>query len=266
MNKYALCAVLVASVASLAWMPRHGAAADPDPKGLVEKVVKEAGGVDALRDRNDVQYTYVYRNGPKGTLDVSVERYVFDGELSWARYDIHEGMAPDAQGAVVQGYDGKTTWETIDGKAVTDAQALKLADFLRKTNFYWFAMTFKLLDPGMTYKYEGQRKVGNTTYEMVRVGFNDGVGDVADTYLLYINPQTWRVDQFLFTVLDFGMKEPLLMTVEYERVDGVLLSTKRRYAPATWSGKVRGKPQWTDEISVGVEFNNGFSKSMFKSP
>ncbi|MEM8609799.1 MAG: hypothetical protein AAGF92_22065 [Myxococcota bacterium] len=267
MRKYALYALIIGAGVGLFGAPGATLADDPDPRTLVEKVVKEAGGANALRDRNDVQYTYIYRSGESGALDVSVERYLFDGEYSWARYDVHEGrMFGGAVGPVVQGYDGRNTWQTDNGVATEKPQALKMADFLRKTNFYWFAMTFKLLDPGMTYAYEGTRKVGDTTYELVRVGFNQGVGDVADTYLLYINPNTWRVDQFLFTVLDFGMKEPLMMKVDYERVDGVLLATKRRYAPAKWSGKVSSKAKWTDEISVNVEFDNGFKKSMFEGP
>lgn len=267
MSKTAPYALFLAAAIGLLAASQATADADPDPRSLIEKVVNEAGGVNALRDRKDVQYTYIYRNGESGALDVSVERYLFDGEYSWARYDVHEGMAfGDAVGPIVQGYDGETTWETVNGVATEKPEALKIADFLRKTNFYWFAMTFKLLDPGMTYKYEGQRKVGGTTYELVRVGFNEGVGDVADTYLLYINPNTWRIDQFLFTVLDFGKKEPFMMKVDYERVDGVLLGTKRRYAPAKWTGKMIGKPKWADEISVSIEFNNGFTKSMFKAP
>jgi len=270
MQEYARKAALLAllAVLSIAMLPPSSEAADPDPKGLVEKVVAQAGGIGALRAKRDVEYTYIYRNGESGALDVSLERYVFDGEKSWARYVVHEGSLSEAEGTVVQGYNGKTTWQTVDGERTTDPKMLKMADFLRKTNFYWFAMTFKLLDPGMTYTYEGQREVDGTTYETVRVGFEEGVGDVSDTYLLYINPKTWRIDQFLFTVLDFGMKEPFLMKVDYDVVDGVMLPTKRRYAPATWEGKLkrRGKTKWTDEISVGIRFNNGFKPKLFEAP
>ncbi|MGB5809863.1 MAG: DUF6503 family protein [Polyangiales bacterium] len=262
-----LLAMQVALAVLVSAVPMRVRADDPDPRALVAKVVSEAGGADALREKKDVQYTYLYRNGETGALDVSVERYVFDGERSWARYDVHEGGAfAGLEGTIVQGYDGKSTWQTVDGVRTTDPKQLKIADFLRKTNFYWFAMTFKLLDPGMTYVYEGRRKVGDTTYELVRVGFDEGVGDVADTYLLYINPKTSRIDQFLFTVLDFGKKEPLMMKVEYERVDGLLIGTKRLYAPATWSGKMLGTPKWAEEISVGIRFDNGFSNAMFDAP
>lgn len=127
-------------------------------------------------------------------------------------------------------------------------------------------MTFKLLDPGLRYTYEGSQKRDGVVYELVKITFDEGVGDVSDTYLLYINTDTWRIDQFLFTILDFGKTEPFLMTVEYDRVDGVLLPVERRYAPATWAGKPRGKPTWSDEISVGIRFGNGFPEALFQRP
>ncbi|MGB5683939.1 MAG: DUF6503 family protein [Polyangiales bacterium] len=259
-------AVAAASLALLLAPTGELAADATDAKALVAKVVEEAGGVDALRKKANVEYTYLYRRGETGALDVSVERYVFDGEKSWARYDVYEGLNPGGKGPVVQGYDGRSTWQTVAGVKSSDADSLKKADFLRKTNFYWFAMTFKLLDPGLQYEYAGRRKVGDTTYELVKVTFDAGVGDVSDTYLLYINPNSWRVDQFLFTVLDFGKTEPLLMMVEYERVDGVLLPTKRRYTASDWSGQSTEDAKWTDEISVGIRFGNGFDESLFARP
>jgi hypothetical protein len=242
------------------------AAEPPDARALVAKVVDEAGGADALKKKVDVEYTYLYRRGETGALDVSVERYRFDGEKSWARYDVHEGVHPGSEGPVIQGYDGQTTWLTVAGVEHSDAESLARADFLRKTNFYWFAMTFKLLDPGIRYTYAGRKKVGQATYELVKITFGKGVGDVSDTYLLYINPKTWRIDQFLFTVLDFGKTDPFLMRVEYERVEGVLLPTKRRYTASDWLGQVAQDARWTEEISVGIRFDNGFEEGLFAAP
>jgi hypothetical protein len=265
-NRNCSLAFAVVTASLIAFAVESSAAKTPDPRDLVTKVVEAAGGVDALRAKNDVEYTYIYRNGASGKLDVSVERYVFDGERSWARYDVHENLPPEIEGTVVQGYDGRTTWQTADGAPATDTAQLRRADFLRKTNFYWFAMTFKLLDPGLRYSYEGQRKVGDTNYELVKITFGEGVGDVSDTYVLYIDTNTWRVDQFLFTVLDFGKTEPLLMRVRYDRVDGVLLPTERHYTASDWAGSVPRDAEWTDEISVGIRFNNGFSAELFQAP
>ncbi|MFZ1863236.1 MAG: DUF6503 family protein [Polyangiales bacterium] len=260
--------ILLVALSASSFVAARGelAAQATDPKALVAKVVEEAGGADALRNKTDVEYTYLYRRAGTGAIDVSLERYVFDGEKSWARYQVHESVHPSGPGPVVQGYDGQSTWQTVAGLRSGDEKSLAMADFLRKTNFYWFTMTFKLLDPGMRYTYEGKKKVGATTYELVKIGFDDGVGDVSDTYLLYIDPKTWRIDQFLFTVLDFGRKDPFLMKVEYERIDGVLLSTRRRYAPSDWSGKVPKDAQWTDEVSLGVRFDNGFEDTLFEAP
>ena len=257
---------LVFAIAGAFAAPLSAEQHDEDPRALVARVVDEAGGADALRKRKDVEYTYLYRRGDTGTVDLSLERYLFDGERSWARYDVHEMVAPTVAGPVVQGYDGSTSWQTANGERQTDKESVARADFLRKTNFYWFAMTFKLLDPGMNYAYRGRRKVGDTVYEVVKLTFDQGVGDVSDTYLLYINPKTWRIDQFLFTVLDYGKKDPFLMEVDYEIVDGVLLPVKRRYTESDWSGKVKKGAKWNDEVSMGVRFDNGFEASIFEPP
>jgi hypothetical protein len=56
-----------------------------------------------------------------------------------------------------------------------------------------------------------------------------------------------------------------MMEVEYERVDGVLLPTKRRYTQSDWSGNVPKDAEWTDEISIGIRFNNGFEPPLFQA-
>ena len=260
-SRFPILAILV-----LLASPVNGRADGRDAKALVARVVAEAGGADALRKKSDVEYTYLYRRAGTGAIDLSVERYVFDGEKSWARYEIHEGVGPAVSGPIVQGYDGESSWQTVAGTRDQERQSLAMADFLRKTNFYWFAMTFKLLDPGIRYSYEGQREVDGKPYELVKVSFDAGVGDVADTYLLYVNPRSWRVDQFLFTVLDFGKTDPFLMEVEYERVEGVLLPVRRRYTTSDWSGRVSEDAEWTDEVSVGIRFANGFGSALFAPP
>lgn len=237
-----------------------------DPKKLVEKMVETVGDYNKLKSLKDVQYTYTNRDNASGKADVSIERYIFDGEMSWAKYTKHEKYVfPDQQGEVIQGYNGKDSWVTLNGKLIDDPQANKLADFIRKTNFYWFAMMQKLLDPGINYTYEGIKNVNGIDYELVRVGFNEGVGDVSDTYLLYINPNTNLVDQFLFSVMDFGVTEPFIMKVEYEEIEGAKLPSARKFTKANWEGEVL-EDIWNDEIMTDIKFNNGFNKSDFDKP
>jgi hypothetical protein len=100
---------------------------------------------------------------------------------------------------------------------------------------------------------------------LVGIGFDPGVGDVQDTYVLYLNPKTHLVDQFLFTVMDFGIKEPFLMKVKYEEIAGLKLPTKRKAAAADWDGILKDE-NWVAEISENIKFNNGFTREMFEKP
>ncbi len=238
------------------------AAFGQDAKQLIDQMIDVSGGQELLYQLKDVEYRYTYQNAKTGKKDVSLERYIFDGELSWARFDEQNNALAQVPGQLVQGFDGAKAWATIDGEAQSDPQILKMADFLRKTNYYWFAMMFKLADPGMTYKYNGERNLEGIPYQIVEVGFEVGVGDVQDTYVLYINPYTHLVDQFLFTVLDFGRKDPLLMRVQYGHVDGLMLPVVRRYIAADWEGTPQGD-DWTLEIMQDIKFNQNLDRAAF---
>ena len=234
-----------------------------DPKKLVKEMVDANGGIKQFRALKDVSYTYTYHDTATDKRDVSTEKYIFDGEYSWAEYHTHEKFVmPNVQGTVTQSFNGAKTKVHHDGALVTDKKAVEMAHFLRKTNYYWFAMMFKLLDPGLNYSYEGTKKHNDITYDLVKVGFEQGIGEASDIYLLYINPETKMVDQFLFTVMSFGKKDPFMMTVEYETVSGVKFPTKRKYTTAKWDGTITGE-KWVHEISTKLSFNNGYGKEMF---
>ena len=100
----------------------------------------------------------------------------------------------------------------------------------------------------------------------MKVGFAPGVGDVQDTYLLYLNPETGLVDRFLFTVMDFGVATPHLMVVSYEEVGcGLMLPTHRRYTAADWDGTITDDT-WVEEIAENLKFGNGFDAALFAAP
>lgn len=229
---------------------------------LVYNLVDKVGDYQKLRSKNDVSYTYTYTT-PDGQKDISKEKYIFDGELSHGEYTQHQRTLPHLEGTMEQGYDGMEFWLKANGELIKDTTALKRVMFTRPTNFYWFTMFQKLLDPGLKYQYLGKKEIDHKNFDIVKVTFESKNDKPTDIYQLYINKETGLVDQFLFTVADFDvMEEPLLMQMEYEEVDGFLLPSKRKYKKSTWDAKVTDAPwilvEWSD-----IRFDNNFKKEEF---
>ncbi len=228
---------------------------------LVYDMTQKIGNYATLRKKKDVVYTYTYV-ASNGKTDISIEKYIFDGELSYGRYETHERTLANFEKTIEQGYDGNKYWLKHNGEIINDSIALKRVAFNRPTNFYWFTMFQKMLDPGLKYEYIGEKTIDNQEYDIVKVTFT-AVDKPTDIYQLYINKKTKLVDQFLFTVADFGRMEiPNLMQIKYEEVDGILLPTTRQYKRSTWDAHISDDPwvtvKWTD-----IKFNNGIDKKDF---
>lgn len=237
----------------------------PDPKSqeLIQAMYKVNGGWAKLRSKKDVQFTYIYKDFAKGT-DVSTEKYIFDGEASYAMYGQHEvNVMPGSQGTVQQSYMDGVAHIKLDGQAVTAPEAVGGTEFLRAANYYWFAMMYKLDDPGTHHEYLGQEVVKGQNYDKVSLKYvADEVGkEVNDEYILYFNTDTHMVDLFMFSIPAFGISQPVLrMELDYEKVDGVYIATTRRaYGP----NKDGGFDQMGEYISQNIKFNNSFTKQDF---
>ncbi|MBP1841017.1 DUF6503 family protein [Formosa algae] len=228
---------------------------------LVYNMTQKVGDYGELMRKKDVVYTYTYQT-PDGKTDITTEKYMFNGELSYGMYTKHERSLADMEGTLEQGYDGTEYWLKHESKVVNDSAALKRVAFNRPTNFYWFTMMQKLMDPGLNYDYIKAQTVGDANYDVVKVTFDSEDGKPKDIYQLYINTDTKLVDQFLFTVMDFGKSDPLLMELEYEEIDGLLIPTKRRYKASNWDAEVTDKP-WINVTWTDIKFNNGLEKADF---
>lgn len=235
-----------------------------DAKQLVSDMIETAGGKTNFYKLKNVTYEYEYRN-PKAPMTLkSRETYVFHKEKSHAAYSIHTVLAPEGK-KVVEGYDGTNAWVTLDGNLSRDEQANNFARFMRKTNYYWFSMFFKLLDDGVNHEYLGLKRVNGKDYDRVKITFGTNVGDAQDIYVLYINRKSKLVDQFLFTVMSFQMAEPQLMVMEYETIDGIQIGSTRKYIEADWEGNIKGQ-QWVTTNWTNIDFNTDVDMSIFERP
>ena len=230
---------------------------------LVYNMVQTVGDYSKLSKKKDVVYTYTYET-PDGKTDISTEKYIFDGELSFGAYSTHQRTLANLTGLIEQGYDGKTYWLKHEGNSIEDEASLKKVAFNRPTNFYWFAMFQKLLDPGVNYEFVEEKTIQDIAYNVVKVSFESDDDKPKDIYQLYINKETNLVDQFLFTVADFGrMDTPSLMKVQYEKIDDLLIPTKRQYKRSNWSAEESELP-WVNVSWTNIKFNNNLSKSDFE--
>lgn len=229
---------------------------------LVYNMVQKVGNYNKFLEKKDVIYTYTYTT-PDGKTDMSTEKYIFNGELSYGDYKKHERTLASLEGLMEQGYDGNEHWLKSNGAIVNDEELLEMVAFNRPTNFYWFAMMPKLLDPGLNYEYLEEKNINNRIYEVVKVSFESKDNKPKDIYQLYINKETNLVDQFLFTVMDFGKTEPLLMKVEYENIEGLLMPTKRKYKGSNWNAEVTDNP-WTLVNWTDIKFDNKLTKADFE--
>ncbi|MEW7292419.1 DUF6503 family protein [Aquimarina sp. 2304DJ70-9] len=236
------------------------------PETIIQAVADASGKWNNLWNLKDVEYTYTYEQAD-GKKDVSVERYIFDGEYSWGKYTTHQvNVLPEGDQPIIQNYAKGKASVSMDGKEVTDEKVIGSADFLRQVNYYWFTMNFKIGDPGTTYEYVGQETVGGKAYDKVTVTYDpQKTGKEAnDAYILFVNPETKLIDQFYFSLPAWGINETvLLMKVKYTEIDGIQVPTHRyAYIPDD-KGQFPEEPSLS-EISTDVKFNNGFKPEDLK--
>lgn len=235
------------------------------PKSMLLAVSEACGGIDKLRSLNDVEFDYHYLS-PDGKSEVSKERYIFDNEISWARYSVHElNVSPDLEGNIVQFYDGESITVHHNGKALNDSTAIGTGQFLRQANYMWFNMMFKLSDPGIIYKYEGQKEIEGTKYDVVNVTYDPEVTgkEQNDIFVVYINPETHMVESFDFSLPVWGIMEPVLHAqLTYEEIDGIMVITRRLMTGPDPNGN--GMVPMIDQQLKNIRFNNGFTAAQLR--
>jgi len=237
---------------------------DATSKKLLAEMFAVTGEYSKLWEKKDVQFDYVYDNFDAGK-DVSHEKFIIDGEDTWASYSVHQrNVLPGKEGIAVQSLIDGVPQMTLDGTFVNDKEALGATKFIREVNPFWFSMSYKLADPSTIHKYLGSEVVDGIKYEKVSLKYNNEMtGKPADDiYILYFNTDTHLVDLFYFSLPAFGVNDPILkMTINYEVIEGIYVPVVRRsYAPNPATGEYKMNGEYTFS---NIKFNNGFKKEDF---
>ncbi len=231
------------------------------PEAVLAAIEYAHGGWGNLWSKNDVQYTYNYHSTNDNKYDISTERYIFDSEASYGHYTKHEiNVMPEVEGEVTQCFDGKETIVMVNGTKNSDQQANVVGDFLRKANYFWFVMPYKLNDKGTITTYLGKEELNGKTYDKLNVTYDPAITgkEQNDIYILYVNPETKLIDRFYFSLPFMSVEEPVIIAdYEYKDVDGQMIATKRSYYLPSENGYSEN-PNLVQTLT-DIKFNNGFT-------
>lgn len=228
---------------------------------------KAYGGWNALRRKKDVEYHYAY-TVPEGKADISTERYIFEDEISFGHYTRHEiNTLPTEKGIVTHLFDGEKTRMTLNETAVENERTVSIAQFVRRANYFWFVMPYKLNDPGTIAKYLGTEVYKGTTYDKLEVTYDPSVTgkEKNDIYILYINQDTKMIDRFYFSLPFLGIDAPLIIAeYNYEAMEDQKIAVTRNYFLPNTNGSYDTEPSITQTLSQ-IKFNNGFTNETIHS-
>jgi hypothetical protein len=151
----------------------------------LQQALDAHGGLDTWESYGTVEYDFSLRIGD-ATRD---DHHVFDLNRRRVRVEhadytvgITDTLAWAAPSMDAYGY---TAPPRFYGKAYT----------------YLFSIPFVFADPGVNVEPVGQRSLQGTSYDALKVTFEEGVGDTPrDVFYVYLNPETQQVHAALFSV------------------------------------------------------------------
>jgi len=221
----AVSLVLAAAPPPRAPAPR-ASASDPHAVAIADQVLKALGG----KERWD------HLRGLSWSFDVAVNdtvkssrRHTWDKSTGWHRV---EGVNRAGQPFVfIEQIDGPggMAWmnrQRIEGDSL--AKLLKRAKSMWINDTYWMLMPYKLRDPGVTLRGDGDTTLAGQVYDRIALSFV-GVGETpGDHYWVYVNRANHRVERWDM-VLQGDQPPPATYTWEgWEPHDGLWFPTAHR--------------------------------------
>lgn len=202
---------------------------------LVLRAIEAHGGLEAWYNAPTSAYTWEYSNtGSNMRFKTSLvadnqTRQVYHTFLTMGT---HEDPQP---------IEGRMAWDGTDAWISPASLERPNPRFWATTGYYFESIPFVLADPGLFYTLLPPEELDGVLHDMVQVSFDDGIGDSpGDTYTLYINQETGRIDAIRYTVT-YGRapqaaseqenrprRETLFYYEDYVTVDGLTVPTHFR--------------------------------------
>lgn len=226
---------------------------------LVLRAINAHGGLEAWFAAPTSSYVWEYSN--VGSNIRFKTHLVADNQSRRVYHDLIELGTPDAP----KPFDGRLAWDGKDAWISPDTLRAPNPRFWATTGYYFESIPFILADPGLNYTLLPDEELEGKTYDMVRVSYDDGIGDSpGDEYILYVNKESSIVDAIRYTVT-YGrgrpapgapLRETLFYYEDYTTVDGLTVAQRFRGFNVV-DGEVLGfkNEAWASDISFRRPFD-----------
>lgn len=227
---------------------------------VVLRAINAAGGLEAWYAAPTSAYGWEYAN--VGSNIQFKSNLVADNA---SRRVYHRLVTLGDHGAA-EPIDARFAWDGSDAWIWTAEIDRVNPRFWASTGYYFSSIPFVLADPGVTYQVLPDEELDGTAYDMVKVGYEEGIGDASDTYTLYVDKETDRLAAIRYTVTFGGRPargETLFYYNDYVTVDGLTVPTHfvgHQFADGK-KGDFRNEA-WVTDIS----FHEPFDESQLVMP
>ncbi len=189
------------------WAPARPANAaerrDKQAVQIAHAMMEAMGGESAWTSVHFVRFDFkVISNG-----QVRVDRHHLWDKFT-GRYRLETKTKKGLEEVVLFNVHTKEGKVYVGGKQVEGDQSARdlkkaYADYIN--DMYWLAEPWKWLDPGVNLQYEGTRRLGGETYDVVHLSFNHVGLTPGDQYWAYVSPRSHLMTHWQY-LLQSGTK------------------------------------------------------------
>jgi hypothetical protein len=152
------------------------------------------------------------------------------------------------------GFDGKQVW-VYPASEDADKQRMRY-----NLMFYFYAFPFIVGDPGVNYEALEPIDLQGTSYDAVKITFDNGVGDASnDSYIICSDPTSGRMHWLMYTATFGGEPKDNYSLIKYEgwtELGGVVLPTSLQWVHYKDGvvGDPKGEAVRFENIEVAQEY------------
>jgi len=163
------------------------------------------------------------------------------------------------------GYDGSEVWVAPNKEAFGKGSPR----FYHNLYFYFFALPYVMADPGINYEALPQRELEGKNYDVVKITFNENVGDAPDDYYIgHFDTETGLLHLLLYTVTYYNQttneKYNALVYEDWKKYNGLYLpQTLKGYK---YAADTLGEQRYTRSfININID-EKPLASSLFEKP